>query len=100
MLRIAGIVVVIVLVVAAGILIYAASKPDDFRVQRSLAIKAATSFDLQLCGFHCNLFHVIPHPLNAGQHVACLVFEVVCLSSVHMFVLHGHDGMLGCWRCG
>ena len=40
MLRIAGIVVVIVLVVAAGILIYAASKPDDFRVQRSLAIKA------------------------------------------------------------
>jgi hypothetical protein len=41
MLKIVGTVVVIVLVVAAGILVYAATKPDTFRVQRSLAIKAA-----------------------------------------------------------
>jgi hypothetical protein len=40
MLRIVGIVAVIVLVVVAGILIYAATKPDDFRVQRSASIKA------------------------------------------------------------
>jgi hypothetical protein len=40
MLKIAGIVVVVLLVVVAGILIYAATKPNDFRVQRSLAIKA------------------------------------------------------------
>ena len=41
MLKIAGIVVVVLLVVVAGILIYAATKPDDFRVQRRLAIKAS-----------------------------------------------------------
>jgi hypothetical protein len=40
MLKVIGIVVIIVLVVAAGILIYAATRPDDFRVQRSAAIKA------------------------------------------------------------
>ena len=40
MLKIAGIVVVVLLVVVAAVLIYAASKPNDFRVQRSLAIKA------------------------------------------------------------
>ncbi|MBM3647059.1 MAG: SRPBCC family protein [Alphaproteobacteria bacterium] len=32
---------VIVLVVVAGILVYAATKPDSFRVQRSVAIKAS-----------------------------------------------------------
>jgi hypothetical protein len=40
MLKIVGIIVIILLVVVAGILIYAATKPDDFRVQRSAAIKA------------------------------------------------------------
>jgi uncharacterized protein YndB with AHSA1/START domain len=40
MLKIAGIAVVVLLVVVAGILIYAATKPDDFRVERRLAIKA------------------------------------------------------------
>jgi uncharacterized protein YndB with AHSA1/START domain len=40
MFRVLGIVVVIVLAVVAGILAYAATRPDDFRVQRSLAIKA------------------------------------------------------------
>ena len=41
MLRIVGIAVVIVLVVVAGVLVYAATKPDTFRVQRSAAIKAS-----------------------------------------------------------
>jgi hypothetical protein len=40
MMKIVGIVVVVLLVVVAGILIYAATKPNDFRVQRSIAIKA------------------------------------------------------------
>ena len=40
MLKIAGIVVVVLLIVVAGILIYAATKPNDFRVERRLAIKA------------------------------------------------------------
>lgn len=40
MLKIAGIAVVVLLVVVAGILIYAATKPNDFRVERRLAIKA------------------------------------------------------------
>ena len=40
MLKIAGIAVVVLVVVVAAILIYAATKPNQFRVQRSLAIKA------------------------------------------------------------
>ena len=40
MLKIVGIVIIVILVVVAGILIYAATKPNDFTVQRSLAIKA------------------------------------------------------------
>lgn len=40
MLKILGIVAVVVLVAVAGILAYAATKPDDFRVQRSASIKA------------------------------------------------------------
>jgi len=40
MLKIVGIAVVVLLVVVAGILIYAATKPNDFRVERRLAIKA------------------------------------------------------------
>lgn len=40
MLKVLGIVVVIVLVAVAGVLAYAATKPDDFRVQRSVSIKA------------------------------------------------------------
>ena len=40
MLKIIAIVVVVLLVAAAAVLIYAATKPDDFRVTRSLAIKA------------------------------------------------------------
>ena len=40
MLKVLGIVAVVVLVAVAGILAYAATKPDDFRVQRSASIKA------------------------------------------------------------
>ncbi len=40
MLKVLGIVVVVVLVAVAGVLVYAATKPDDFRVQRSASIKA------------------------------------------------------------
>jgi uncharacterized protein YndB with AHSA1/START domain len=40
MLKILAIAVVVVLVVIAGILIYAATRPDSFRVQRSVGIKA------------------------------------------------------------
>ena len=40
MLKVLGIVVVVVLVAVAGVLAYAATKPDDFRVQRSASIKA------------------------------------------------------------
>jgi len=41
MLKIIGIAAAIIVVVVAGILIYAATKPNEFRVQRSLAIKAS-----------------------------------------------------------
>lgn len=40
MLKIVGIVVLVVVVAVAGLLAYAATRPDDFRVQRSIAIKA------------------------------------------------------------
>jgi hypothetical protein len=40
MLKIIGLVVLVVVVAVAGLLVYAALKPDDFRVQRSIAIKA------------------------------------------------------------
>ena len=40
MLKIVSIIVVVVLVVIAGILIYASTRPDSFRVQRSVSIKA------------------------------------------------------------
>ena len=40
MLKIVGIVLLVVAVAVAGLLAYAAMKPDDFRVQRSIAIKA------------------------------------------------------------
>ena len=40
MLKIVSIIVVVVLVVIAGILIYASTRPDSFRVQRSISIKA------------------------------------------------------------
>lgn len=40
MLKIIGVVVLIAAVVVAGILIYAATRPDSFRVQRSATIKA------------------------------------------------------------
>ena len=40
MLKIVGIIALVVVVAVAGLLIYAAMKPDDFRVQRSIAIKA------------------------------------------------------------
>src|SRR3954447_10436575 len=40
MLKIVGIVVLVVVVAVAGLLAYAAMKPDDFRVERSIAIKA------------------------------------------------------------
>jgi hypothetical protein len=40
MLKIIGLVVLVVVVAVAGLLVYAALKPDDFRVQRSIAVKA------------------------------------------------------------
>src|SRR5690349_25041616 len=40
MLKILGIVVLVVVLDVAGLLIYAATKPDFFRVERSIAIKA------------------------------------------------------------
>ena len=40
MLKIIGIVALVVVVAVAGLRVYAARKPDDFRVQRSIAIKA------------------------------------------------------------
>ena len=40
MLKILAIIVVVVLVVIAGILVYASTRPDSFRVQRSASIKA------------------------------------------------------------
>jgi uncharacterized protein YndB with AHSA1/START domain len=40
MLKIVGIVIVVVLVVVGAVLIYAATKPDAFRVQRAMGIKA------------------------------------------------------------
>lgn len=40
MLKIVGIIVVIVLVAIVAVLIYAATKPDSFRVQRAISIKA------------------------------------------------------------
>ena len=40
MLKTLGIIAVIIVVVVAGILIYAATKPDSFRVQRTVTIKA------------------------------------------------------------
>src|SRR4051812_39922986 len=41
MLKIVGIAIVVLLVVVVGILIYAATKPNDFRVERRLTIKAS-----------------------------------------------------------
>jgi carbon monoxide dehydrogenase subunit G len=40
MLKVLGIIAAVVVVVVAGVLIYAATKPDSFRVQRSASIKA------------------------------------------------------------
>jgi hypothetical protein len=53
MLKIAGIVVVVLLVVVACILLYAATRPNAFRFQRSLAIKAsAEKIYAQIADFH------------------------------------------------
>jgi hypothetical protein len=53
MLKVFGIAAIVLLVVAAGILIYAATKPNDFRVQRSIAIKApADRIYAQIADFH------------------------------------------------
>ena len=46
MLKILAIIVVVVLVVIAGILIYASTRPDSFRVQRSVSIKAPPAKNL------------------------------------------------------
>jgi hypothetical protein len=40
MLKIIGIGVVVLIAIVAAVAIYAAAKPDDFRVQRSIAVKA------------------------------------------------------------
>jgi hypothetical protein len=50
MLRIVGIVVLVVVVAVAGLLTYAATKPDDFRVQRSIAIKSPPDKVMALVG--------------------------------------------------
>ncbi len=41
MLKVLGIAVLVILVVIAGVLIYASTKPDIFRVERTVSIKAA-----------------------------------------------------------
>jgi uncharacterized protein YndB with AHSA1/START domain len=40
MLKVLGIIVLVLILVVVAILIYASTRPDDFRVQRSIAIKA------------------------------------------------------------
>lgn len=50
MLRIIGIVVVVVVVAVAGLLIYAATRPDNFRVERSIAVKAPPDKVMALVG--------------------------------------------------
>ncbi|HYD04709.1 MAG TPA: SRPBCC family protein [Reyranella sp.] len=50
MLRIVGIVVLVFVVAVAGLLAYAATRPDDFRVQRSIAIKAPPDKVMGLVG--------------------------------------------------
>ena len=50
MLKIIGIVVAVLVVAVAGLLIYAATKPDDFRVQRSIAMKAPPDKVMALVG--------------------------------------------------
>ena len=50
MLKIIGIVVAVLVVAVAGLLVYAATKPDDFRVQRSIAIKAPPDKVMALVG--------------------------------------------------
>jgi hypothetical protein len=53
MLKLAAIVGVVILVIVAGILIHAAAKPNDFRVQRSLAIRApADRIHALIADFH------------------------------------------------
>jgi hypothetical protein len=50
MLRIIGIAVLVVVVAVAGLLIYAATRPDDFRVERSIAVKAPPDKVMALVG--------------------------------------------------
>ena len=50
MLRIVGIIVLVFVVAVAGLLGYAATRPDDFRVQRSIAIKAPPEKVMGLVG--------------------------------------------------
>lgn len=50
MLRIIGIVVLVVVVAVAGLLIYAATRPDNFRVERSIAVKAPPDKVMALVG--------------------------------------------------
>jgi hypothetical protein len=50
MLRIIGIVVLVVVVAVAGLLVYAATRPDDFRVERSIAVKAPPDKVIALVG--------------------------------------------------
>ena len=50
MLKIVGIVAVVLVVAVAGLLIYAALKPGDFRVERSIAIKAPPEKVMALVG--------------------------------------------------
>ena len=50
MLRIIGIAVLVVVVAVAGLLIYAATRPDNFRVERSIAVKAPPDKVMALVG--------------------------------------------------
>jgi len=50
MLKIIGIVVAVLVVAVAGLLIYAATRPDDFRVERSIAVEAPPDKVMALVG--------------------------------------------------
>jgi hypothetical protein len=50
MLKIVGIVVLVLVVAVAGLLAYAATRPDDFRVERSIVVKVPPDKVLALVG--------------------------------------------------
>ena len=69
MLKLAAIVGVVILVIVAGILIHAATKPNDFRVERSLVIKApADRIHALIADFHA---WASWSPTSAGSGCSC-----------------------------